>query len=188
MWIMGIMHKGTVTIETSRLVLRRFEESDAKDMYERWAGDLEVCKFLSWGPHTSVEASRRRILSWLEGYKRDNSYVWAIEFKRLGTAIGSISVELSDDKSDSCEVGYCLAKDYWSRGIMSEALIAVMHYLFYEIGYQRIQAKHDTMNVASGRVMQKAGMNFKKLENRAGIRKDGTYYDCAVYEKLRDEI
>lgn len=185
---MSIRHKGTVTIETSRLILRRFEEKDAKDMYENWAGDPEVCRYLSWGPHTNVEASRKRILSWLEGYKRDNSYVWAIEFKRSGNAIGSISMELSDDRSESCEIGYCLAKEYWSRGIMTEALVAVMHYLLYEIGYRIIQAKHDNMNTASGRVMQKAGMVFYKLENRAGIRKDGTYYDCVVYIKQKEEI
>jgi ribosomal-protein-alanine N-acetyltransferase len=188
MWIMSIKHKGTVSIETSRLLLRRFEEKDTKDMFERWAADPEVTKYISWGPHKDMETSRQRILSWLEGYKRNNSYVWAIEFKRNGAAIGSISVELADDKSESCEVGYCLSKEYWSCGIMTEALLAVMHFLFYEVGYRRIRAKHDNLNIASGRVMQKAGMKYIKLESRVGIRKDGSYYDCAVYEKTREEI
>jgi ribosomal-protein-alanine N-acetyltransferase len=55
--------------------------------------------------------------------------------------------------------------------------------LFYEIGYQYIQAKHDVDNIASGRVMQKAGMRFIKIQYHAGVRRDGTLYDCAVYGK-----
>ncbi len=184
---MGIQHKGTVTIETLRLILRRFEEQDAEAMYKNWAGDAEVCKFLSWGPHISSEVSMKRILNWIDGYRRDNSYVWALEEKGNGQAIGSISVEIADDRGESCEVGYCLSKDYWNRGVMTEALQAILHYLFYEVGYRRIQAKHDVLNVASGRVMQKAGMLYEKTENKVGLRKDGTYYDLDVYVKYREE-
>ncbi len=180
---MNIQHKGTVTIETLRLTLRRFEERDAKDMYQNWAGDLEVCKYLAWGPHPSEEVSRKRILAWVNNYIRSNSYVWALELKRTGAVVGSISVEIADDSAGICEVGYCLGKDYWSQGLMTEAMNAVLHYLFYEIGYQTIRAKHDVLNIASGRVMQKAGMKYHKREQRVGVRRDGTYYDCDVYIK-----
>ena len=184
---MGIQHKGTVTIETLRLVLRRFEERDAKDMYQNWAGDPQVCKYLSWGPHSNEEVSRKRILSWLSNYMRYNSYVWALELKWNRQTVGSISVEIEDDRTQMCEVGYCLGKDYWNQGLMTEALIAVMHYLFYEVGYQRFQAKHDVLNIGSGKVMQKAGMHYTKTEEKVGIRRDGTYYDCNVYERRRSE-
>ena len=86
---MSIQHKGTVTIETLRLILRRFEEKDAQDMYHNWAGDPAVCRYLSWGPHANVEISRKRILNWLESYRRDNCYIWVIEDKRKGIAIGT---------------------------------------------------------------------------------------------------
>jgi ribosomal-protein-alanine N-acetyltransferase len=180
---MLIQHKGTNTIETIRLILRRFTLEDAQDMFYNWASDPEVCKYLSWGPHSDVEVSRKRIMNWIGNYSYQNSYVWAIELKSKNMVIGSISVELSNDSAMSCEVGYCIGKLYWSRGIMTEALRAVMHYLFYEIGYQRIQAKHDVLNTASGKVMQKAGMKYVKTEFRSGVRRDGTYYDCAVYSK-----
>jgi ribosomal-protein-alanine N-acetyltransferase len=181
---MHIHHKGTQTIETLRLYLRKFRVEDAKDMFNNWAGDPEVCKYLLWGPHKDAEASRKRIRQWVSNYDMDNSYVWAIELKSMNMAIGSISVEITYDSMLTCEVGYCIGKYYWNRGIMTEALQAVMHYLFYDVGYQHIQAKHDLMNPASGRVMQKAGMHFVKTEYHAGIRKDGSYYDCAVY--MRD--
>jgi ribosomal-protein-alanine N-acetyltransferase len=71
---------------------------------------------------------------------------------------------------------------------MTEALRAVLHYLFYDAGYQKIYAKHDTLNSASGKVMQKAGMHFVKYEYHTGIRRDGSFFDCAVYEKcIEDE-
>ncbi len=184
---MNIQHKGTVTIETLRLILRRFEEKDASDMYLNWAGDPEVCKYLSWGPYSNEEVTRKRILAWISNYIRYNSYVWALELKRTGAAIGSISVEIADDKAGKCEVGYCLGKNYWKQGLMTEALVAVQHYLFYEIGYQTIQAKHDVLNIASGRVMQKAGMKYYKTLQQVGVRRDGTYYDCYLYVKHMDE-
>lgn len=180
---MFLRHLGTQSIETVRLQLRKFQLEDAEDMYHNWAGDPEVCKYLSWGPHQDVGVSRRRISYWIASYERNNSYVWAIELKNKKMVIGTISVEITDDTTLSCEVGYCLGKEYWSRGIMSEALHTVMHFLFYEVGYQRIIAKHDVQNIASGRVMQKAGMHFLKYEYRVGIRRDKSYYDCAVYEK-----
>lgn len=182
---MPLNHMGTESIETLRLQLRKFELSDASDMFNHWAGDAEVCKYLSWGPHPSEDISSKRIANWVNHYSYNNSYVWAIVWKNKGTVIGSISVEFSDDYTQSCEVGYCLGKAYWNRGIMTEALHAVMHYLFYEIGYREIKAKHDVLNLASGKVMQKAGMNFIKYEYRTGIRKDGSIYDCAVYAKQK---
>lgn len=185
---MLICHKGTKTIETLRLVLRRFGVEDAKDMYTNWAGDSEVCKYLSWGPHQSEEISLKRIVNWVGNYNYDNSYVWAIALKTNNIAIGTISVELSNDSTRSCEVGYCLGKKYWNQGIMTEALRAIMHYLFYEVGYTKIQAKHDVLNTASGKVMQKAGMHYAKTESRVGVRRDGSFYDCAVYERsITDE-
>jgi [ribosomal protein S5]-alanine N-acetyltransferase len=184
---MNIQHKGTITIETLRLVLRRFEEKDAKAMFRNWAGDPEVCKYLSWGPHSNEEISRKRVLIWINNYVMDNSYLWALELKRTGEAVGSISVEIADDRTGTCEVGYCLGRKYWKQGLMTEALLAIQHYLFYEIGYQTIRAKHDVLNIASGRVMQKAGMKYNKTEHKVGVRRDGTYYDCDVYIKHIDE-
>lgn len=185
---MLIRHQGTNTIETMRLILRKFEMDDTEDMFNNWASDPEVCKYLSWGPHKDIEATKKRVMSWVSNYDMDRSYVWAIVLKSKNIVIGSISVEITNDAALSCEVGYCIGRAYWNRGIMTESLRTVMHYLFYEIGYQRILAKHDILNIASGRVMQKAGMHFIKFEYHVGVRRDGSYYDCAVYAKnITDE-
>ncbi|HHV09084.1 MAG TPA: GNAT family N-acetyltransferase [Clostridiales bacterium] len=178
-----MQHKGTNTIETIRLVLRRFRIEDAGAMYRNWAGDPQVCKYLSWGPHRDEAASRSRIREWVSRYGEQNFYVWAIEIKNQGMPVGSISVEISNEQTSTCEIGYCIGRDYWNRGIMTEALRAIMHYLFFEIGYVMIQAKHDILNTASGKVMQKAGMKYARLETNVGTRRDGTQYDCVVYQK-----
>ncbi len=181
-----MQHKGTNTIETIRLVLRRFRIEDAKAMYQNWAGDMEVCKYLSWGPHPNEEASRARIKYWLSRYGEMSFYQWAIELKGKNMPIGSISVEISSDRTASCEIGYCLGREYWNRGLMTEAVRAIMHYLYYDIGYVMIQAKHDVLNGASGKVMKKVGMIYIKTEYNVGTRRDGTRYDCMVYQKHID--
>lgn len=178
-----LKHKGTLTIETVRLILRRFDEQDAEQMFKNWASDPEVCKFLSWGPHGDINVTKARIRHIVERYQYDNSYNWIIYSKRINEVIGSISVEISNERSCSCEMGYCLGREHWNQGLMTEAMRAIMHYLYFEIGYETIQAKHDTMNIASGRVMQKAGMVFEKIEYQCSRRKDGSLCDCAVYTK-----
>ena len=180
-------HIGTNSIETIRLLLRRFTPDDCYDMFKNWASDIETLKYLPWGPYTDINETKRRIQNWVENYKYPGVYNWAIYLKQQGEVIGSISVEISNDKEETCEVGYCIGKAFWGRGIMPEALRAVMHYLFYEVGYKKIIARHDVQNYASGRVMQKAGMRFDKIIYNAGIRRDGSIYDVAVYVKYRDD-
>ncbi|MBH1940184.1 GNAT family N-acetyltransferase [Mobilitalea sibirica] len=182
-----IKHIGTNSIETIRLILRRFDIQDANDMYHNWAGDPEVCKFLSWGPHDNISVTERRIRDWIRFYNQSNFYNWALFLKNEEKVIGSISAEILNDIDRTCEVGYCIGKEYWCRGIMTEALRAVMHYLFYEVGYHKIIAKHDVLNVASGMVMQKAGMQFDKVLFHANHRRDGSYGDVAVYVKNRKD-
>lgn len=182
-----IKHIGTNSIETMRLILRKFRPDDTFHMYKNWASDKETLKYLPWGPHSDVNVTHRRILSWVENYKQTNVYNWAIYLKSDNQVIGSISVEITNDKDRSCEIGYCIGKSYWGREIVLEALRAIMHYLSSEVGYKKIIAKHDVLNTASGRVMQKAGMKYEKTIRDVGRRRDGSLYDVAMYVKYYNE-
>ena len=76
-----MIHRGTQSIETERLLLRRFSISDADAMYNNWASDPEVTKFLTWSAHSSVIDSRAALEAWVSSYSQKNYYQWAIVLK-----------------------------------------------------------------------------------------------------------
>ena len=160
-----ITQKGTQTIYTKRLMLRRFTVSDAQAMFENWAKDERVTRYLTWCPHTSSDMTKQLLASWCAEYEKNDYYNWAIEWK--GIAIGNISVVRQNEALECAELGYCMGYDFWGKGIMSEAVSAVIRYLFSEVGIHRIEIHHDTENPASGRVAQKCGCSFE------GVRRDG---------------
>ena len=85
-------HLGTKTIETRRLVLRKFTLSDAEPMYRNWASDPEVTRYLLWPAHESEEETKGILKGWIAAYEKPEKYEWCIELKEIGEAIGSIVV------------------------------------------------------------------------------------------------
>ena len=181
-----MQHLGTKRIETERLILRPFVKEDASAMYRNWASDPEVTKFLSWPPYKSVDTAHEILGIWVPQYEDPAFYQWAIELKELGEVIGSISVVNHDDRVDMAEIGFCIGKTWWGRGIMTEAMKAVMDYLFDEVGVQRIEAGHDPENPASGAVQRKCGLKYEGTFRRR-IRSNRGITDVAWYGILREE-
>ena len=178
---------GTQPIETKRLLLRRFVAGDAEDMFRNWANDPEVTRYLTWAPHESPEATRALLTLWAKEAAEDPAaYQWAIEPKDLGQVIGSLSVVRMDEETESVELGYCIGRAWWERGLMTEAVRAVCAYLFEEVGVRRVTAWHDVENPASGAVMRKAGMTKEGVLRQSGCNNRGIV-DMAVYSILRDE-
>ena len=101
-----LTHKGTQTIETSRLILRRARREDAEPMFRNWASDAEVTQFLTWPAHGSIAVSEMVIGSWLQEYEKEGYYQWMIVLKELGEPIGSISVVRQNDRVEEAEIGY----------------------------------------------------------------------------------
>ena len=164
---------GTKTIETKRLILRRFRVEDADDMYSNWASDPEVTKFLTWPTHESVEGTRELLKDWVSKYEDGTYFNWVMEYKETGKAIGNISAVRFDEKTEAAEIGYCMSRAYWGQELMPEALKAVMDYLFDEVGVNRVAACHDSNNPKSGRVMDKAGMKLEGTLRAAGRNNTG---------------
>ena len=159
---------GTQTIETHRLILRQYRIGDAEDMFNNWASDPEVTRFLTWPPHASVEVTRTLLNNWIQRYENGDYFNWAIEWKESGRVIGNISVVKFNEATESADMGYCMSRAFWGRGIMPEALQAVMDYLFDVVGVRRVAACHDVNNPKSGRVMEKAGMKTEGILRGAG--------------------
>ncbi|MBR3555919.1 MAG: GNAT family N-acetyltransferase [Oscillospiraceae bacterium] len=177
---------GTRRLETGRLILRRFTVGDAEDMYRGWASDPEVTRYLTWPCHVSSDATAQLLAAWAEKYTEGDYFNWAIESKETGAVIGNISVVKLDETVDSAEIGYCLGRAFWGRGIMPEALRAVMDYMFDEAEVNRLAAYHDVNNPNSGRVMQKAGMLYEGTHRQAGRNNQGIC-DMACYAILRSD-
>lgn len=173
-------HLGTRKIETERLVLRRFVLEDADKMYQNWAGDSEVTKYLTWPTHESVEVTKRLLSECISSYSDEKQYQWCIAKKENDEPIGSISVVNSNEKAESFEIGYCISRAYWHQGITSEALAAVMKYLLDEVGVRRIESRHDPKNPHSGAVMQKCGLQYEGTRIQADWNNTGIC-DCALY-------
>ncbi len=179
-------HKGTKRLETERLILRRYIESDAEPMYRNWASDPEVSKYLTWPTHSDVEVTKSLLADWIARYENPDYYNWVIELKETGEVVGNISVVELKEKVGAAIIGYCMGQAWWGRGIMPEALKEVMRYLFDEVEMNRVAACHSTQNPKSGRVMQKAGMKYEGTLRGAGCDNQGIM-DLVWYGLLKTD-
>ena len=179
-------HLGTKRIETESLILRPFVMQDADAMYRNWASDPEVTKFLSWPTYKSVDTAHEILEVWTNQYDDKTFYQWAIELKELGQPIGSISVVNHDDNVEMAEIGFCIGKNWWGQGIMTEAFQAVIDFLFGVVGVQRIEAGHDPNNPASGAVQRKCGLKYEGTLRRS-IRSNQGITDKVVLAILKEE-
>ena len=149
-----------MTFQTERLLLRRWEEGDAEDLY-LYARDPDVGPIAGWPPHQSAEESReiiRRVLSGPEAYaiclKSDKRPIGAIELMLNGRT------DLSE-RDDECELGYWLGKPFWGRGIMPEAGRELLRHAFEELGMRRVWCAYYEGNAKSRRVQEKLGFVFQ---------------------------
>ncbi len=178
-------HKGTVTIKTKRLTLRQFELTDASAMYNNWAKDEKVTEYLTWEPYKSVAEAEKILEYWCEAYENESTYNWAIVYD--GKPIGNVCVARLSERDERVELGYCIGSDYWNKGIMSEAVHAVIDYLFREVGVHRITISHAAGNLASGKVAMKCGLKYEGTKREYFKYRDGVFMDVIDYSILCDE-
>ncbi|MBR6027767.1 MAG: GNAT family N-acetyltransferase [Clostridia bacterium] len=180
-------HCGTQPLETGRLLLRPFRLTDAGAAFRNWCSDPRVTEFLTWPPHADPSVTERVISSWVERYPQPDYYQWAIELKRLGEPIGSITVVQSNEDLGLAHIGYCVGHDWWHQGIMTEAFSAVIAFLCGTVGFNRIEAGHDTANPRSGAVMRKCGLKYEGTLRQAARNNRGIV-DICMYGGLREEL
>lgn len=181
-----MIHKGTVKLETERLILRRYEPEDAEAMFRNWVNDPEVTRYLTWPPHGSIDLTRKILISDIAKYDDLSHYQWAITLKSSNEPIGGINVVSTNEACHSCEIAYRIGKAWWNQGIASEALTAVIRFLFEQVGANRITAAYDTRNPNSGAVMRKCGMVYEGTLRQSGCNNQGLY-DAAHYAILAED-
>ena len=147
-------------LETERLILRRFEESDAEDVFA-YAKDPDVGPIAGWPPHQSVEESLDVIRNVLNGPE-----AYAICLKSDERAIGAIELKLKGhtdftEREDECELGYWLGKPFWGHGIMPEAAREMLRHAFEELGMRKVWCGYYDGNTKSRRVQEKVGFVYQ---------------------------
>jgi len=179
------------TVETERLILRPIQLDDDKDMYE-YCSDDDVIKYLWFEKHDSVEFSRYVIDKlFLNRVNVGIPEAYAIVVKESNKMIGTIDVN-QVHFNEVGVIGYVIHKDYWGKGIVSEALETLIPILFYHCGFYRLEINHCADNVGSARVIEKAGFiqegRFRKRKKeRDGHRADYIYYGLCKDDEIVKE-
>jgi len=148
-----------IRIETERLLLRPWKESDLDDLYE-YASVPGVGEMAGWCHHKSIEESEQILKMFIDGKK-----TLALELKCDGKVIGSVGIEDIEPEFDlqhkaGREIGYVLSRDYWGRGLMPEAVKAVIDYCFTELDMDYLTCGHFIQNHQSRRVIEKCGFEY----------------------------
>lgn len=170
-------------IETERLLLKLYTEEDAEGLYA-YAKNPEVGPPAGWKPHESVEESRTIIREMFMV-----SGAWAIFWKETGQLIGTIALENDRFRPDarSREMGYSLSRDFWGRGIITEAAKAVIKYGFDVMGLDQISICTGPVNYRSQAVIRKCGFTYEGIIRRAYKIFDGSFRDSLCFSMTREE-
>jgi len=172
------------TLETERLILRKLRLEDAKDLFE-YASDKEVTKYVTWEPHKSIEDSINLIKFTHERYEKREGIIWGIVCKENKKVIGTCDIS-PVTKHFRAEIAYALSRDYWGKGIMTEAVKEAIRFGFEKMNLNRIQAMCIPENIGSYRVMEKVGMKYEGLIREYMYIK-GKFQDLKLYSILRIE-
>ncbi|MBO6301372.1 MAG: GNAT family N-acetyltransferase [Ruminiclostridium sp.] len=150
-------------LETGRLMLRELTRRDTRAIFENWARDPEVSKYMTWTAHRDVSVTERIVEHWLEEYEKPGCYRYIIELKGYTLPIGMIDVV--EYRDGVPVVGYCSGRRFWGNGYMTEALGAVKEELFAD-GYDTIIIEAVAENIGSNRVIQKCGGELVSSEKK----------------------
>jgi ribosomal-protein-alanine N-acetyltransferase len=174
-------------LETGRLLLRRMRLDDAEAMFA-YASDPEVTRYVLFETHRTVEDSEAFLRLAVEGYERGDFGGWGVVLKDSGAFVGTCGMDVNYAPEHArAELGYVLSRDHWGRGLMTEAVRAVIRFGFGRMELNRIQARCIAENTASARVMEKAGMTYEGTLRESEFIK-GAYRDMKLYSILRREF
>ena len=173
-------------IKTERLLLRKMNMDDAEDVFD-YASDPEVARYVIWDAHRSIKDSESFLDLVVEGYRNGELGSWGMVDRESGKLIGTCGYDGSWFPAHArAEIGYAISRQYWGRGLMPEAVTALLEFGFSRMELNRIVARCFPENIASERVMQKVGMTYEGTLREHLFLKDA-YQSLKVYSILRSE-
>lgn len=182
-----LTHIGTNTLETERLILRRFEYTDDEAMLKYWIADEKIQSLYFEPVYSTKEAVRELLDKYIGSYEKKDYYRWAIVEKNSGECIGQIAYFLVDSQNHFAEIEYCIGSDFQCKGYATEATKAVISYGFDKINLHKVQICTMTINEPSKRVIEKCGFTYEGTL-RDYFYMDGEYVGRLYFSLLRNEF
>ena len=146
-----------ITLETDRLILRPFEENDAIAIFNNWASDPEVTKYLTWNHHSDIKQTNEILSIWLKQYEKPERINFGIVLKETNELIGGIDVVGYIEGVPV--IGYCISRKHWNNGYTTEAFKKVIEFLF-SLDHKIIRVDAMVDNIASNKVILKCGGKY----------------------------
>jgi RimJ/RimL family protein N-acetyltransferase len=173
-----------VPLITERLTLRPPALDDADAFFESYSQDPEVTRYLTWRPHAGIDHTVAFIERCLASWEDGTAYPYAITETESGRVLGVIEARL---RGHQVELGYVLAQESWGTGFATEAVSAIKDWALSEPEIWRVWAYVDVDNIASGRVLQKAGLEPEGVLRRFAVHPNVSDEprDCWVFAATR---
>ena len=170
-------------LETERLLLRKLEYTDKQDIFE-YASNPEVSKYMPWEAHGGEIDTLDFLNITYENYNNDRPASWGIVLKSINKIIGTAGFASLDKINLRAEFGYAISQDYWNKGIATEASKEILKYGFNQMGLNRIEAMCNVENIASARVLEKAGLTLEGILREYILVKE-KFVDHKLYSILK---
>jgi [ribosomal protein S5]-alanine N-acetyltransferase len=171
------------SIQTARLLLRKPQPIDASLIFSAYASDPEVVRYLTFLPHRELSESEEAIQRFIDNWETGKTYHWLILRRDSDQLIGAISAR----REQGIVLGYCLARSFWGKGYMSEAVNAVTDWAFSDPTVFRVWAVCDLENEASARLLERNGFHqegiLQKWSRHPNV--SDVPRDCYCYAKTR---
>ena len=150
----------TPILETDRLLLRTFEETDAVAVFEGWESDPEVAKYMFWTSHNDIEKTKQWIKKEMSRIGREDWYRWAFVCKETDQVIGTGLVYYEEEVS-GWEIAYNLGRKYWGKGYATEGMKEILRFAKESLEIAELIARYAKENTSSGNVLRKLGFIYE---------------------------
>jgi len=174
------------SLTTRRLLLRKPRSEDAQLIFATYAQDPEVTRYLTFRPHQDLKDARDAVDRFLEGWGTGKSYCWLMFHRENSELVGAIAAR----QDQGINLGYLIARPYWRRGFMSEAIEAIVTWAFSQRGIARVWAVCDCDNEASARLLERNGFHQEGILRKYSVHPNISEIprDCYCYARMRDRI
>jgi ribosomal-protein-alanine N-acetyltransferase len=174
------------TLQTTRLLLRKPRPEDARLIFKAYGRDAEVTRYLMWRPHTDIRDAQAAVERFRGGWESGKRLTWLIFARDGDELVGSIAARKDEN---GVNLGFLLARSHWGRGLMTEAVAAVVRWAFSDPSIFRVWAVCDVENQASARVLEKTGFLREGVLKKWSLHPNTSAIprDCYAYAQTRQD-